>query len=54
MYVVLSGALDVGVAVWLFQRPYPLERGAQRTPDCHRGVFFLAVVYVVPVVLSWS
>ena len=54
MYVGISGALDVGMAVSGFQRPYPLERGAQRTLDCYRGVFSIAAAYVVPIVSSCS
>ena len=36
----LSGAFDVG---WPsgFQRPYSVERGAQRTLDYYRGVFLV-------------
>ena len=37
-----------------FQRPYSLERGAQRTLDCYRGVFSIAAAYVVPIVSSWG
>ena len=37
-----------------FQRPYSLERGAQRTLDCYRGVFSITAVYVVPIVSSWG
>ena len=49
----LSGAFDVG---WPsgFQRPYSVERGAQRTLDYYRGVFSIAVVYIVPIVSSWG
>ena len=38
----------------VFQRPYSLERGAQRTLDCYRGVFSIAAAYVVPIVSSWG
>ena len=37
-----------------FQRPYSVERGAQRTLDYYRGVFLITVVYVVPIVSSWG
>jgi len=49
----LPGAFDVG---WPsgFQRPYSLERGAQSTLDCYRGVLSIAAAYVVPIVSSWG
>ena len=51
--VSLYGAFDVG---WPsgFQRPYSLERGAQSTLDCYRGVLSIAAAYVVPIVSSWG
>ena len=44
--------LGLLMLVWQsgFQRPYPIERGAQRTIDFHRGVLSIAVAYVVPII----